>query len=73
MTSAKPSPLNPVLAADYDRDTKALREELARMTSDRDAKSKRMWELGHECDAALDRAAEICKTRELRGPVSPIW
>ena len=36
-----------------------LRAEVERLTSDRDAKSKRMWELGHECDALHARIASL--------------
>lgn len=31
-------------------DYAALQQEVERLTFDRDAKSKRMWELGHECE-----------------------
>lgn len=34
---------------------------IAELTSDRDAKTKRMWELGHECDALEARNAELVK------------
>jgi chromosome segregation ATPase len=37
-----------------------LTEEVARITSDRDAKTARMWELGHECDRL---AEEVEKAR----------
>ena len=38
--------------------------ELVRITADRDAKTKRMWELGHECDALhkeIDQLREALK------------
>lgn len=49
----------------------ALQQELAQVKSDRDAKTKRMWQLGHEVDAA---AAEIAKLREaLKAETEDAW
>ena len=41
------------------RELQSLRAAVERLTSDRDAQSKRMWELGHECDALRARIASL--------------
>jgi len=58
-----------VLASDHDAALAALKEQLEMVTSDRDAKTKRMWELGIECDALeselVEAKAKVGEAREI--------